>query len=60
MVLLRCAIRRLSSNVGGPWWGVVIETVSENHLDLEDLFERVEGFVARFFEERLTDVRIRR
>ncbi len=41
MVLLQCVIRRPSSNVGGPWWGVLIETVSENRADLEDLFERV-------------------
>jgi len=41
MVLLKCVIRRPSSNVGGPWWGVLIETVSENRPDLEDLFERV-------------------
>jgi len=44
MVLLKCVIRRPSSNVGGPWWGVLIETVSENRPDLEDLFERVGRF----------------
>ncbi|MEW2007873.1 hypothetical protein AB0300_00190 [Microbacterium sp. NPDC078814] len=41
MVLLHCVIRRAASNVGGPWWGVLIETVSEKSADLEDLFERV-------------------
>jgi len=41
MVLLKCVIRRRSSNVGGPWCGVLIETVSEKQSDLEDLFERV-------------------
>jgi len=44
MVLLQYAIRRSSSNVGGPWWGVRIETVSEKRPDLEDLFERVGRF----------------
>ena len=54
------AIPGYPSNVGGPWWGVVIETVSEKVPETEDLFERVEQKAGSVSKEVLTDVRIRR
>jgi len=54
------SVEASGSNVGGPWWAVFIETVSEISSNTEDLFERVGEIDGPSFEEFLTDVRFRR